>query len=363
MIRRCIFHVPNNINLNTMSGSQVRPNKMIGAFKLNGYEVEVVSGYGKDRKKQIKKIKQNIQNGVKYDFIYSESSTMPTLLTEKNHMPIYPFLDFGFFKFAKKNGVKIGLFYRDAYWKFPLYKENVKEPFASIAILMYKYDLKKYKSLVDVLFLPSKRMLNYLGNISDYCSIKSLPPGADERTCVEKKGKELTLLYVGCIDRKLYDLTNILKSVEMHSDIIFNLCCRKAEWEENESYYNQFITNRVKIIHTSGDGLIPYYNKSDVCCLITNTSEYRAMAMPVKLFEYISYEKPILITDGSVGADFVKENKIGFVVEDNVGSIYEMLDFLLKNPEKIKGLEENLKRVHVQNTWKERARTVIELLK
>ncbi len=109
--KRCIFHIPNKLDEKSLSGSQVRPRMMIQAFKDIGYDVDVVMGYGKERKKSINIIKNNIKSGIKYDFLYSESSTMPTLLTEKNHLPLYPNLDFGFFKFCKNHGIKIGLFY------------------------------------------------------------------------------------------------------------------------------------------------------------------------------------------------------------------------------------------------------------
>lgn len=100
--KRMIFHIPVKINRNWASASNIRPMKMIETFKKCGYDVAVIEGYGKDRKKQIKQIKNNILKGIKYDFLYSESSTMPTLLTEKNHLPIYPCLDFNFLKFCKK---------------------------------------------------------------------------------------------------------------------------------------------------------------------------------------------------------------------------------------------------------------------
>ena len=108
--KRCIVHIPNHIEKSGKSGSNIRPIKMKQAFEENGYLVEYISGYGTERKVQINKIKRNIRNGIKYDFLYSESSTMPTLLTEKNHLPRYPFLDFSFFKFCKKNGIKIDFF-------------------------------------------------------------------------------------------------------------------------------------------------------------------------------------------------------------------------------------------------------------
>ena len=85
----------------------------------------VVSGYAKERKKRFDEIKTQVKNGVKFDFLYSESSTMPTILTEPHHMPIHPFVDFSLFRFCKKNGIKIGLFYRDIYWKFDIYKKTM----------------------------------------------------------------------------------------------------------------------------------------------------------------------------------------------------------------------------------------------
>lgn len=76
-------------------------------------------------KKSINKIKSLIEAGEKFDFCYSESSTMPTLLTEKNHLPSHPFLDFSFFKYLKKNNIKIGLFYRDIHWMFDFYGKGL----------------------------------------------------------------------------------------------------------------------------------------------------------------------------------------------------------------------------------------------
>lgn len=86
-----IFHHPLPINGNGKSGSQVRPYKMIKAFEAIGYDVDTVVGYGAQRRKAINRIKRAVKQGKQYDFIYSESSTMPTLLTEVHHYPTYPF--------------------------------------------------------------------------------------------------------------------------------------------------------------------------------------------------------------------------------------------------------------------------------
>ena len=76
-MRRMIFHCPVK-NEGNPDASQLRPLKMIEAFRQIGYDVAVVYGDGAERKKSIAAIKRSIRGGVKYDFLYSESSTLPT---------------------------------------------------------------------------------------------------------------------------------------------------------------------------------------------------------------------------------------------------------------------------------------------
>ena len=102
---RLIFHIPLKIDRNDPSASQIRPQKLMAAFTELGWEMDVVEGRGRDRKRQIAAIKRKIRQGVHYDFCYSESSTMPTLLTEPHHLPTYPCLDFGFLAFCKRHGI------------------------------------------------------------------------------------------------------------------------------------------------------------------------------------------------------------------------------------------------------------------
>ena len=55
-LKKMIFHIPMKIDINLHSGSQIRPQKMIQAFKNIGYDVDVVMGYVKERKEHIKQI-------------------------------------------------------------------------------------------------------------------------------------------------------------------------------------------------------------------------------------------------------------------------------------------------------------------
>ncbi len=363
--KRCIFHIPNYVDPKGLSGSNVRPYKMADAFRQNGYAVDVVMGYGKKRKRQIAEIKRNISNGVRYDFLYSESSTMPTLLTERHHLPVYPFLDFGFFKFCKTHGIKIGLFYRDIYWKFPLYREKMNVLKAKLATAMYRYDLFQYNRLLDVLFLPSVLMKQYMQEIKPSLPIIPLPPGTCPANGIaQQDGPDdtLRLLYVGGISRGVYDLTNLLKSVVSVSGTKLTICCREKDWEAEKGYYERFLNERIKIVHTWGAGLKPYYSQADMSCLITNQSDYRSFCMPIKLFEYLSYQKPIFITDGSAGAEFVRNNNIGIVVQPDEESIKSALQDISSRRDRLRDISAHMEEIAERNSWFARARTVEAVL-
>ena len=85
LMKRMIFHVPLQLNSGMISPSHIRPMKMLEAFQFIGYEVDVIEGDGGKRKESINNIKKRILSGIKYEFLYSESSTMPTLQKKKNH--------------------------------------------------------------------------------------------------------------------------------------------------------------------------------------------------------------------------------------------------------------------------------------
>ncbi len=368
--RNCIFHVPNYIDCAAKSGSHVRPMKMLRAFEEIGYNVDVVMGYGRDRRKQIKAIKAKIANGQKYDFLYSESSTMPTVLTEKNHIPLYPNLDFGFFKFCKKNGIKIGLFYRDIHWKFDKYKKEVPKYKQMISIPMYKYDLKKYKKLVDVLYLPSSKMEK---QIAEYKipNIGTLPPGAikNENVIVKRKKhyesrehKKIQMFYVGGIEG-IYDLTKVLKAIYNKEYVYLTICCRESEWEKQKEKYKPYITERTCVVHVSGTDLEQYYLEADICCCCFKASEYMSFAVPIKLLEYTSYVTPVIATKGTEAGDFVEKFQNGFCIDYNVSDIACLLENIYQEPDLL--LEKHKKAIECleHNTWIRRAYQVKKELK
>lgn len=360
-IKRCIFHIPCFINTNHSSGSQIRPIKMIKAFEESGYQVDIIMGYGKERKQQISKIKENINNGIKYDFLYSESSTMPTLLTEKNHFPRYPFLDFGFFKFCKKNNIKIGLFYRDIYWKFDSYKSTTTFFKRFLAIIFYKYDLLMYRKILDVLYLPSNSFKKYLPvkNQNANYKIELLPPGCNEKVVKKVAHKDFNIFYVGGISNDIYNLELIFEFVNKYDKVNLIVCCREEEWNKYKNTYDKYISPRIKIIHEKNLDLNKYYASADLCCLFFKNNPYRDMATPIKLFEYIENEVPIISTSNTEASKFIQDNDIGFICNYDEISIENQIEKILENKKIIENKEKKIVVVKQENTWKKRVEKVI----
>ena len=366
----CIFHVPNYIDPDAKSGSHVRPPKMIDAFKSIGYNVDIVMGYGSTRKKQIDRIKAEIKKGKKYDFVYSESSTMPTLLTEKKHLPLFPRLDFSFLTYCKRNNIRIGLFYRDIHWKFEDYKSKVSLPKRMVTIPFYKYDLKKYEKIVDVLYLPSGQMAPLL-NKYKIKKVDLLPPGAVyngdivvQRNKYFKSRKEgpLNIFYVGGVSG-IYDVTEVFNAVFHTNNAYLTVCARKEEWEKVKSKYTPFLNERVKIIHESGEHLKKYYMKSDLCCCYFPISKYMSFSMPIKLFEYLGFVTPVIATGGMEAGKFVQKWDYGFCIDYDDYSMIELLERINEDQDILLEKHKNSVTCLMKNTWEERALKVVKDLK
>ena len=350
--KKIIFHIPMQIDINVYSGSQIRPQKMIKAFKDIAYDVAVVMGYVKERKQQIIQIKQNIKNGIKYDFMYSESSTMPTALTEKHHLPIAPFLDFNFFRFCKNHNIKIGLFYRDIHWNFEQYKSNVSFLKRKFSEFFYKSDLKNYSRYLDIFYLPSKQMFKYIPINFDK-KVIALPPGVEEKKFIKNiNSGNLRFIYVGGLG-DLYDLRLFSQVTSNFEKIQFNLCTRKNEWNQNKESYVD--CSNITIHHKNDNELSDVYARSDIAVLFVRPTEYWKFVMAVKLFEYMSYKKPIIAAKNTAVGEFVEKYNIGWVINYDESKLENLIISLQSNSSQIDEKIKNIEKIIPQHTWEARA--------
>lgn len=356
-----IFHYPGLIVEGGCSASTIRPRKMISAFESLGYEVVLAVGFGKERAESILAIKERIQKDEIFDFIYSESLTLPTLLSEKNHFPSYPFLDFNFFKFCKARGINTGLFYRDIYWRFNELYESKSFFHTLIAKIFYYYDLIKYRDL-HTIFLPSVEMANHIPVI-DRRVCKELPPGTDSEVELGSNqiqaGAQLKILYVGGFT-KAYPMDVMFEAIRQTPFVTLTICTREDEWAEYTE--KDKIPGNVEIVHESGVGLIALFQNTDLCSLFFEPQIWRGFAFPYKFFEYISYGKPIISVKDTPPSRIIDELELGWVINYSVPELVVLLTKLHANKEIVSVCSSNVIQASQAFTWKSRAEYVVSTL-
>ena len=342
------------------SGSSVRPHKMLEAFQNLNIDTFIVDGATNDlktRKNSIKLVEKKLTNW-KPDICYIEPPSGP----------MFYYGDVQLIKKLHRMGVPISIFYRDAYWKYPSFYLTSNTPIVErlkdiIIRNLHRYQLSVFKKNIDIIYFPSETMKNEF----DCPRMEILPPGSFLSDAEEKKSisHPLQVIFVGGAAKNYgtfltldaFELANKNKTVAK----LFYIC-PEEQWKalkiDKEKY-----SSWLEVIHTSGDkNLKPYYEKSDIAILTAPKTFYRDFAVPIKIFEYLSYLKPILATDCIETAKVINENQIGWVVKDNASDIASVLQKLNDNSEIGDSVKANMTLARDNNLWTKRAEKVVREL-
>ena len=360
-MKNCIVYIPYEIVEHGAGARMVRPRKMIKAFKDIGYDVFVIDGFSKTRRELIKTVKKQINSGMVYDFMYVESSTEPTLLTDPHHLPTHPFLDFGFFKFIKEHNIPIGLFYCDIYWKFDTYGKGLPSWKRIGGLVNYRYDIKQYVKYLSKFYVPTLQAMKYLDEEQLTKIAAELPPGADNLVvnkpfCNKRSFSErpLTIFYVGGLGNH-YQISELIKAIYKTDFCRLVLCCRENEWERERHSFGEYLNDKITVVHESTDRLEPYYAEADLCSLLFKIDEYTKMSVPFKSFEYLAHEVPVICTKGTTIGNFVERYDCGWVIPYDANSIVSILGEIIETPDILKKKKENCINAKNENLWTSRA--------
>ncbi len=336
--------------------------QMYNAFKKLGYDVDLVSGHSYVRKQRINSIIDNIESGVHYDFMYSESSNVPIAFTDPHHIPLRPFIDYKLFKTCKIFQIPIGLFYRDIYWVFPNYTNDIPKWKAFIARRFFYLDLMKYRKYVTKIYLPTLKMADYIPRTNSMV-FDVLEPGHNnynEQFIVNPIKSYLNLFYVGGMGSN-YQMHEIFKALQSLPDIQFTVCTRKEEWLKVKDQYeliNNGIPANIHVIHEMGSEMEKYLDMSDIAMLFVKPVEYRSFASPFKLFEYIGHGKPVIASKGTYSAEYIEKNNIGWSIPYSKDDLIYLLSEIKKNKNLLLEKTNRVKIVSKDHTWIKRAEKV-----
>lgn len=355
-----IFHHTSPIDPNASVGSSVRPLRMIEAFESLGYSIDFVTGYIQERKKRIIDIKKKIRDGKQYDFVYAESSNLPNSVSPVERIPVHFLMDYSFFKLCKKQGIPIGLFYRDIYWAFGSFGKTQNPFLQSLAKMLYRYDLRIYNKSLKKLYLPSIEVGEFVQKINPEL-FAALPPGGTFKNSMAlkelKPGDSLKLFYVGGFGDH-YKMHVLFEAIKKFPTIELTICTREREWNLSKKGYPN-ITPNISIVHLQGSEMEEALQDSDIGLIFVEPASYWEIAMPIKLFEYIGVNKPVIVSNGTLAASFVSEHGLGWAIDYNEESIVKLLEELFTNPELVNEAAKRVSSIKDQHTWRARALQVV----
>ena len=363
---KILFHYPRKLVGSPKSGSEVRPIEMLKAFRSIGFTVDEVAGTLTDRTEVIRRLMTSPPDKlVQYAFLYAEADTTPPIVRDKTYSLKKVLADLSIFNKARKFGVPVSLFYRDIHWRFSIYRSSVGWYKRMVMTPLYRWELSFYSKSIDCLFLPSLEMMSSFPRYNHFESVVALPPGCrivePDATNVCRTSKDLHLIYVGNIVPPLYDIRPLVACVNKLPGVSLTVCCREKEWNALSGMYSPLLNNRIMIVHKNGEELADVYRQSHISMLFYPPYEYRRFAMPVKLFEALSYGVPIIASGNTAVSNFVQAENVGWTASSEE-DLLRLLSCLRDNRSEVDAMSDQVRQVRFRHTWEERARKVARVL-
>lgn len=366
MRKSIVYYHPRAVKEQPDRGSDLRVARMLNAFQQLDYEVILIAGEARIRHKKISELKSRISAGLKIEYVYAESTNAPIIFADKKMMPSNFFRDYAFFAWLKKQKIPFGAFYRDVYWRFDFFKQQLAWPFNILLKPLYYLDWYIYDKYSTKMFLPSETMNLHLPKKREEREFEALPPGFDTSTTpspvVEVSSKPpLKLLYVGGVEPTVYNISALLEIIAGRNDLQLTICCRLPEWQKYGKIYQAYMTENIQLVHVNSEQLARYYHESDAFLMLMGYSEYMDFAMPVKLFESIGYAVPIVSLNQKEVAKYIQSHKIGWVI-DKFDDLDELLSEIANNRSILSEKHNNLMLHRKDCSWDARARQVDQSL-
>lgn len=338
-----------------LSGSSVRPQNMYRAFLQCGYDVKLLKGQQNKRKQRRANVREVLEwlDANRPDICYVEPPTGP----------FFNSIDHRLLKKVHKMGIPIGLFYRDAYWRYNLidYGKGLLPALKAWVIkAMQKRDYRLFKEYCDIVYITSQLAAEEW----DFKKINLLPPGCNLPENIETADRKpgVCAIYVGGVNKRYgtFAMLDAFKLINSEgTKVPLKLICRQAEWDSCGDYRALAQTDWLDVMHIEGEALAQQYLTCDLALCPLEKDFYNDMAMPIKLLEYMSYGKPVVVTECVEMRNFVNKYQTGIVTaynaEDIAGGVLRMAqDDALRQR-----LTQNCLAAREQNTWAKRAEQVV----
>jgi hypothetical protein len=309
--------------------------------------LDVVSGYRGDRRAALTRYAFSGRlrglNG-----IYVESSSF---------LPAE--VDIAFLGLAKAMGIPVVTYIRDAYQLFDDYRGvvSVRERLGRAA---FRPVITALRAVSTRLAFPSAGLARaILGAGSE--GVILLPPGSPAPVHVARRPGASRLLFVG--DARLPaqggDRLILAVAKARETGVAVDLEIVSRPGQEPPGAHPDWMHVR----RAEGDAIHALLPDVLATVIPRPRGPYNDLSLPIKLFDYLSYGRPLLVTDCTEQARVVREADAGLVVDDDVDALAGAIAALASTPpEHLEAWSRNAHAAARETSWARRAEQIRDLL-
>lgn len=352
---KIIFLHPSDLE-DTDSGSRLRPKMMLKTLLALGYEVLEITGAREVRAGKLAELKQSIEKGEIFDYLYVESLSGPTNCRIQSFlgvkMLVGEHVDFDIIRLCINAEIPVGFFLRDLHWAFSDQFDHIfviKRWYLRTAMTYFgRRELNFLNQEGITVFTPS-RSFGKLLTLKWGLKSVALPPGARVRNCQSREIHDavLELFYVGGVVG-IYNPSVFMEGVARADQVRFTMCVRSGERKAVSVYENH---PNFEIVEGFGSQLIPYYNRAHIAVYSLPPEGYVRLAYSVKISEFIANGLPIIAFDGTEIASFISEKNIGWVIPYRSEAVSQLLEQIRHHPDDYAAKQQNVLALQSQVAW------------
>jgi len=280
------------------------------------------------------------------DGIYVETSS--TLPSET---------DIAFLGLARLLGIRVLTYLRDAQYLFEEYyaASSLKRRIARGLFLPAVSALRRVSWRVGY---PSRGLARAVGDPSPDPLL--LPPGSPPPVDVPPDSAARSLLFVGGMRFPVHGLDLLVRAVEAvragGRDVRVICVSRPGEEPADPPAW-------MRVERGSGPEITALLPEVVASVQPRRRTPYNDLAVPIKVMEYLSYGRPLIVTDCTEQAAIVRDADCGIVVDDSVESLAAGLTEMLTAADTTRDRwSANARMAAERHSWASRAATIAGLL-
>ena len=267
--------------------------------------------------------------------------------------------DIAFLGLARALGVPVLTYVRDAYQLFP--EEYPRTSWRRrLAAAAFRPSIRALRTVSSRLAFPTAGLAEaVLGG--DAAEAALLPPGSPPPVEVPRSADANRLLFVGDARFPAQGGDRLVAAVgrarERGAAVELTVVCRLGQ--EPPGPHPDWL----RIERAEGEAIHELLSEVIATVIPRPIGVYNDLALPVKLFDYLSYGRPLIVTDCREQARVVRESDAGIVTGDAVDEIARAIEQVASAPaDRVADWSSNAAAAARAASWSGRASRIVDLL-